>query len=59
MAADPEREDTSGRLTLARCREILGPAGESLDDEALRTLRDRIYDLAGDVIEPMWRAETL
>jgi hypothetical protein len=46
---EEDQGGTGGRLSLARCRELVGDA-KITDDELLK-LRDDIYDFALDVVD--------
>ena len=38
------------RLSLERCRQILGPAAADLSAQELENLRDRLYSVAGVLV---------
>jgi len=40
-----------GRISLARCRELLGAEYAAMPEEELRALRDRLYALADVALE--------
>lgn len=46
----PQREETQS-LSLAKCREALGPTARDLSDAQVRFLRDQLYVLAETVVD--------